>query len=207
MMQAMIIGNPEIFAIEYDIKEISVDRDTGTEWSYGPFRLHFEHYSVGNAEKWIHFGICLFAMENWLRKIDLPTQQYSDMSSVELMKIYKTKSTVDLLAFNGNAKAAADWHVQSMSREDFCEGMDLYSSASVNIEDGPFDDVSILMVDAPPDSKRFIIQQRKDGVKEFIVQTDIIVDTVQSFFRSFESEKQNVPVKYFSNNIKTTIDH
>lgn len=200
----MIIGTPDIFAIEYDITEVSMDQNTSHEWLYGSLVVHFDHYVVGNREKCLVLGVCWHWFDDLItRMIDLPTEQYIGISAEELMCIYKTKSSVDRADFNLDVGAAIR-HAQSMSREDFCEGMDLFHYTSVcQIGDRSFDDVSILMIDAPPDSKRFVVQQRKEEVREFIVPREILIKTVRQFIDSLESEKQKMPVNYFSNEKQT----
>lgn len=200
----MIIGNPGIFAIEYDIAEVAVNQDDGHEWVYGSLVIHFEHYVVGNREKCFVLGVSLHWFEDLItRMIDLPTEQYVETPSEELMRIYREKANVDLSDFDFDVDAAIK-HAQAMSREDFCEGMDLHHYASIyHVGDRSFDDVLILMIDSPPDSKRFIVQQRKEEVREFIVPREMLIETARQFIDSLESEKQKMPVNYFSNEKQT----
>ena len=71
------------------------------------------------------------------------------------------------------------------------------------VGDRSFDDVSILMIDSPPNSKRFVVQQYEEEVREFIVPRKILIETVRQFIDSHESEKQKMPVNYFSNEKQT----
>ncbi len=142
----MIIGNPNIFAIDYEIKEVDSDQN-GNKLLYGTFLLHFGECIVGNSDKWEVLGVCVFGGEHLLKhQIHSHTSQFSHLSAQELLKLFTDKSVIDQSKFDSFEDAVQS--VQAMSREDFCNGMDLYRSASIETIGGrSFDQVYILMVD------------------------------------------------------------
>jgi hypothetical protein len=201
----MIIGNPDIFAIDYIIKDVSIHHDDKTEWIYGSLLFHFNNYIVGDVTRWVNFKDCVYWMEDMIkRKIHIPTKHYSNLSAEKLMTIFKTKSIVDLGDYDYKVDDAIH-AVRSMSRDDFCEGMELYQSSSIEyIGERSLDQVLILMIDDETGFKRFVIQQRKENVREFVVKTEFIIKTVQKFIASYKKEVENF-IHYFAVRDNTTV--
>jgi hypothetical protein len=193
----MIIGKPDIFAIDYIIKDVSINHDDKTEWIYGPLLFHFNNYIVGDVARWVHFESCVYWMEDMIkRKIHIPTKQYSNISAEKLMTTFQTKSVVDLGNYDYKVDDAIN-AVKSMSRDDFCEGLELYQLASIEyIGERSLDQVSILMIDGETGFKRFVIQQRQENVREFVVNTEFIIKTIQEFIDSYKKEVKKFPVHY-----------
>jgi hypothetical protein len=194
----MIIGDPNIFAIDYIIKNVSVNYDDKTEWIYGPLLFYFNNYIVGDITRWVNLEDCIFWMEDMIkRKIHISTKQYSCLSAEKLMTIFKTKSIVDLEDYDYKVDDAIN-AVKSMSHDDLCEGLDLYQLASIEyIGERSLDQVLILMIDDETDFKRFIIQQRKEDVREFVVETEFIIKTIHEFIDSYKKEVKKFPIHYF----------
>lgn len=190
----MIIGNPEIFAIDYEIEKV-VDSTDGNQMAFGSFLLRFGGYAVGNPKKQVILGTCIYALQSMLEhKIEASTAEYSHMTGQELLSLFKTKSVVDLSKFSSTEDAIQS--VQAMSRDDFNEGMDLYHFASIEtIGSCSFDQVYILMIDDKPGFKRFVIQQEDDPIREFIVETASIVKTVRKFISSCEKDVRFVDLR------------
>jgi hypothetical protein len=131
------------------------------------------------------------------RKIHIPTKQYSNLSAEKLMTIFKTKSIVDFGNYNYKLDDAIN-AVKSMSHDDLCEGLELYQSASIEyIGERSWDQVLILMIDDETGFKRFVIQQRQENIREFVVKTEFIIKTVREFIDSYKKEVKKFPVHYF----------
>jgi hypothetical protein len=193
----MIIGNPDIFAIDYIIKDVSINHDDKTEWIYGPLLFYFNNYIVGDVTRWVNFKDCIYWMEDMIkRKIHIPTKQYSNLSAEKLMTIFKTKSVVDFEDYGYNIDNAIN-AVKSMSHDDLCEGLELYQLTSIEyIGERSLDQVLILMIDDETGFKRFVIQQRKENVREFVVKTEFINKIVGEFIDSYKKEVKNISVHY-----------
>ncbi|MDR3109281.1 MAG: hypothetical protein LBU65_06280 [Planctomycetaceae bacterium] len=194
----MIIGNPEVFAIDYIIKDVEVNKDDNKEWIHGQLLIHINNYVVGDAGRWVNFKDCIYWMEDMIkRQIHIPTERYSHISAKDLVKIFRTKSIVDLEDCHYNLDDAID-SVQSMPRDDFCEGLELYQSTCiVAIGERSLDDVIILMIDQQQGFKRFVIQQHKGEVYEFVVKTEVVIETIREFIDSYRKEVKTFPVHYF----------
>ncbi|MDR2441570.1 MAG: immunity 42 family protein [Planctomycetaceae bacterium] len=202
----MIIGDPNIFAIDYIIKDVSINYDDKSEWTHGSLLFYFNNYIVGDVTRWVNFKDCVYWMEDMIkRKIHIPTKQYSNLSAEKLMTIFKTKSVVDLGDYNYKVDDAIN-AVKSMSHDDLCEGLELYQLASIEyIGERSLDQVLTLMIDDETGFKRFIIQQRKENVCEFVVKTEFIIKTVQEFIDSYKKEVKKNPVHYFVIRDNTTV--
>jgi hypothetical protein len=193
----MVIGDSNIFAIDYEIRNVETytNQSNGSKgvWLLGSFRFFFSDYAVGDIDRWVTLDGCVYWLEDMIkRKIYIDTRQYSNVPAKELIHTFRTKSIIDLEDYDYKLDDAIKT-VQAATREDFCEGMDLYQSASIEyIGERSWDHVLILMTDGKPGTKRFIIQQRQEDIREFIVKTEYIISTVQEFINSY-----NVKLKDF----------
>ncbi len=195
----MSFGNQSSFVVNYCIKKhhsycvkkYHVGQMTEIQkfYVYGNLTLELNGVTVGNPDAYVSLDTCRYWFADLLHnRLDRDTSMYSQISTTDLIHIFRTKSIVDFKKYHYNFDEAAQF-VISMSQTDICEGMDLHSRAYIShVGHNSLDNTILLMVNSKSGYKRFIVQNETDSPDEYIIKIDDIVKGIHTFLASYDND-------------------